>query len=290
MVKYGEIVTAVVTDENEKEYFVQNQGVTFALAKTDLDEKLVNGEEVEGMIYETQTGKKVMQVDLPDIRPTYYGWGTVVASRKDLGVFVDVGLQNKEVVVSLDDLPLIHQLWPKKGDRLYLTYSVDDRNRFWGHMADGEKMAELFIKAPMRLKNQDITATVYQLKMAGSLAITEEGFSAFLHETERQIEPRLGQVLHGRVVGVRTDGGINISLNPRAHEAIDDDAKMLIAVLQKMPHQHLPLHDKSSPDEIKQQLGISKAQFKRAVGNLMKNAMIKQVKGEGIYLLNKDSE
>lgn len=290
MLKYGEIVTAVVTDENEKEYFVQSHGVTFALAKTDLDDTLENGEEVEGMIYETQTGKKVFQVDLPDIRPGYYGWGTVVASRKDLGVFVDVGLLNKEVVVSLDDLPLLNHLWPKKGDRLYLTYSVDERNRFWGHMADAEKMAELFIKAPMRLKNQDITATVYQLKMAGSLAITEEGFSAFLHESERQTEPRLGQVLQGRVVGVRTDGGINISLNPRAHEAIDDDAKMLIAVLQKMPNAHLPLHDKSAPDEIKQQLGISKAQFKRAVGNLMKNSMIKQVKGDGIYLLNKESE
>ena len=73
-------------------------------------------------------------------------------------------------------------------------------------------------------------------------------------------------------------------------EAIDDDAKMLIAVLQKMPNAHLPLHDKSAPDEIKQQLGISKAQFKRAVGNLMKNSMIKQVKGDGIYLLNKESE
>ena len=43
MLKYGEIVTAVVTDENEKEYFVQSHGVTFALAKTDLDDTLENG-------------------------------------------------------------------------------------------------------------------------------------------------------------------------------------------------------------------------------------------------------
>lgn len=285
MVKYGEIVTAIITDENEKEYYVQSQGVTFALAKADVEEQLKHGEEVEGMIYETQTGKKVIQIDLPDIRPGYYGWGTVISSRKDLGVFVDVGLNHKEVVVSLDDLPLSTHLWPKKGDRLYLTYSVDDRNRFWGHMADNEKIAELFVKAPTRLKNQDITATVYQVKMAGSLIITEEGFSAFLHESERQTEPRLGQVLQGRVVGVRQDGGINISLNPRAHEAIDDDAKMLIAVLQKMPKGFLPLHDKADPNEIKLQLGISKAQFKRAVGSLLKNNLIKQVKGEGIYLL-----
>lgn len=290
MVKYGEIITAVVTDENEKEYYVQNEGITYALDKTEVEDNLNNGDEVEGMIYETQTGKMVIQVNLPDIRPNYYGWGTVVTVRKDLGVFVDVGLNNKEVVVSLDDLPLINNLWPKKGNRLYLSYSVDDRNRFWGHMADTETMADLFIKAPLRLKNQDITATVYQLKMAGSLAITEEGFNAFLHESERQAEPRLGDVIHGRVIGVRTDGGLNISLNPRAHEVIDDDAKMLIAVLQKTPNEYLPLHDKSDPEEIKQQLGISKAQFKRAVGNLMKSSLIKQVKGDGIYLLKAEAE
>ena len=71
MVKYGEIITAVVTDENEKEYYVQNEGITYALDKTEVEDNLNNGDEVEGMIYETQTGKMVIQVNLPDIRPNY---------------------------------------------------------------------------------------------------------------------------------------------------------------------------------------------------------------------------
>lgn len=286
MLQYGAIVTATVTDESESEYYAQHQGITFAIAKTQLEDPLTHGEEVEGMIYETKDNKKVLQLDLPDIRPGYYGWGTVVNSRHDLGVFVNVGMLDKEVVVSLDDLPLESRSWPKANDQVYLTYSVDDRNRFWGHLADAEKMAELFRKAPSRLMNQDIKATVYQLKLAGSLAITPEGYSGFIHESERPVEPRLGQVIEARVIGVRTDGGLNLSMNPRAHEAIDDDAKMLIALLEKMPNNFLPLHDKSDPDDIRLQLGISKAQFKRAVGNLMKQRLIKQEKGQGITLLN----
>ncbi|MDO4432094.1 MAG: S1-like domain-containing RNA-binding protein [Aerococcaceae bacterium] len=286
MVQYGNIVEAIVTDENERDYFVQYEGVTFALSKERVDEELERGETVEGIIYETKNGKKVMQVELPDIRPDYYGWGRVTQARKDLGVFVDIGLHDKEVVVSLDDLPTLTHLWPKKDGRLLLTYFVDDRNRFWGKMADDETIRHHFKKAPADMMNKNVTATVYRVKMAGSLCITEDGYSAFLHESERQVEPRLGEVLEARVIGVRQDGGLNLSMKPRAHEAIDDDAGMLLALLSKAPNQFLPLHDKSEPEAIVQQLGISKAQFKRAVGQLLKKSRIRQVKGEGIYLID----
>ncbi len=43
-----------------------------------------------------------------------FGWGTVTDVRKDLGVFVDTGLPDKQIVVSLDILPEIKELWPKK--------------------------------------------------------------------------------------------------------------------------------------------------------------------------------
>lgn len=284
MAKYGTIVTATVTDENEKEYFVQVEGVTFALDKEEVEEILTRGDQVEGLIYENRKGKKVMQTNLPDIRPEYYGWGNVVQVRKDLGVFVDIGLNEKEVVVSLDDLPVLTHLWPKKDGRLFLTYVVDERNRFWGKMADEVIMRQQFKKAPADMMNKNVTATVYRAKQAGSLCITSQGYSAFLHESERQTEPRLGEVLEARVIGVRQDGGLNLSLKPRAHEAIDDDAGLIQAILAKAPNHFLPLHDKSDPDVIIQQLGISKGQFKRAVGQLLKKKMIRQVKGEGIYL------
>lgn len=50
--------------------------------------------------------------------------------RRDLGVFVDTGIPNKEIVVSLDVLPEMKELWPKKGDKLYIRLDVDKKTVF----------------------------------------------------------------------------------------------------------------------------------------------------------------
>ena len=288
MDQYGSIVTAKVTDENQGHYFAQYQGKTYAINKQELaeDERLEIGEAIEGMIYEDKDKQAILQVNLPDIRPGYYGWGQVVTVRTDLGVFVDVGLINKEVVVSLDDLPDLKDHWPRKGDRLYLTYTIDRKNRFWGQLASQEDLMTITKPAPPRLMNQDVVATITHLKIEGVQLITQEGFRSFIHESEWVLAPRLGQEVAARVIKVQPDGSLNLSMKPRAHEAIEDDATMILRLLSKSPQGFLPLHDKSDPEAIKAQLGISKAQFKRAVGSLLKNRQIRQVKGEGVYLLN----
>ncbi len=43
-----------------------------------------------------------------------YGFGTVTGTRRDLGVFVDVGLPDKDVVISLDELPTVRNFGLKK--------------------------------------------------------------------------------------------------------------------------------------------------------------------------------
>lgn len=77
---------------------------------------------------------------------------------------------------------------------------------------------------------------------------------------------------------------MNLSLKPRAHEAISDDAQMILKVLEKTPDGFLALHDKSDPEDITSLLAISKGQFKRAVGSLMKERLVRQEKGKGIFL------
>lgn len=283
--KYGEIVIGKVTDENVSAYYVQVDGVTFELDKALADETYHLGDEVEGMIYENRNGKKVMQTELPLIRPNVYGWGEVTAVRKDLGVFVDIGLQDKDVVLSLDLLPDNTQLWPKKSDKLYITYEVDTKNRFWAKLADYETMAILMKKASEKMMNQSLEVTIFQVKLAGGLAISQEGYRVFIHESEQTQALRIGQQMTVRVIKVAKDGTLNASMKPRAHEAISDDAAMILALLNKQPKGFLGLHDKSDPQLIQNQLGISKAQFKRAVGQLLKNKQIRQEKDKGLFLL-----
>lgn len=45
-----------------------------------------------------------------------YGFGIVIGMRCDLGVFVDVGLLDKDVVILLDELLIMWEFWFKKED------------------------------------------------------------------------------------------------------------------------------------------------------------------------------
>lgn len=285
---YGTIVEAKITDKNDKKVYAQYQGTTFEIIPDphDQEQDFELGQVLEGMIYEGKDGGKYLQLDLPDIRPGYYGWGIVTASRKDLGVFVDVGLVEKDVVLSLDDLPEDRQLWPRKEDKLYVTYEVDSKQRMWAKLADQEKIQGLMKKAPSRLMNQVIKAQVYLHKGVGVLALSEEGYRIFIHESQMFQMPRLGQALEVRIIKVAPDGTLNGSLKPRAHEALDDDATMIKQLLDKKPDGFLPFHDKSDPQVIQEKFGISKAQFKRALGVLMKAGYIRQEKDKGIYKIH----
>lgn len=280
----GTVITALVTDQNDKFYSVQKEGITYQLDKSEGDYQL--GDAIQGFIYENMKHTKMMTTQLPDVRQGRYGWSTVTAVRKDLGVFVDIGLADKEIVVSLDDLPSEKHLWPKKGDRLFIRLEVDKKERIWGKLAEDQVFQQITNKLSPQSKswtNQEVKGTVYHAKLVGTYVITDDYFLAFIHESERLEEPHLGQEVQGRVIGIGQNGNLNMSLKPLAHTVISEDAQMILALLQRQPNHFLPYHDKSNPDDIREYFGISKAQFKRALGNLLKNGQVEQVEG-GIRL------
>lgn len=277
----GTVVTALVTDKNEQAYFVQKSGVTYRLAKTEVEGELDLGDTVEGFAYESMKKELSFTTNIPKSQVGHFGWGEVVEVRKDLGVFVDIGLPDKEIVVSLDFLSDIKSLWPKKGDRLMIGLTVDDKDRIWGELADEELMRSIArIPQGDDWRNKDVTGTVYRLKMVGTFILTDDYYIGFIHPTEREVEPRLGEQVNARVIGVSPHGMLNLSLKPRVHEALEGDAQMILTLLQRSATQSLPYYDKSDPDDIRDYFGISKAQFKRALGRLMKEGLIIQEDGQ----------
>lgn len=274
----GTVFTGLVTDENEKAYFVQKNGWTFKLSKEEGEHHL--GEAVEGFGYHNLNQDLIFTTKLPKILQGKYDFGEVMAVRRDLGVFVDIGLPDKEVVVSMDELPEMRELWPKKGDQLLVTLRVDDKERMWGVLAEEHEFKVRSRKANVQtMKNKNVTGIAYRLKLVGTYVLTDDFYLGFIHPSERDQEPRLGQKIEGRVIGVNQEGILNLSLKPRAHEVISDDAAMLLTFLNKAENHRLPYTDKSAPDEIQRQFAISKGQFKRAVGSLMKQRLVEQKDG-----------
>ena len=134
-------IVGLIIDENDRFYFVQKDGQTYALAKEEGQHTV--GDTVKGFAYTDM--KQKLRLTTLEVTATQdqFGWGTVTEVRKDLGVFVDTGLPDKEIVVSLDILPELKELWPKKGDQLYIRLEVDKKDRIWGLLAYQEDFKRL---------------------------------------------------------------------------------------------------------------------------------------------------
>ena len=139
-------IVGLIIDENDRFYFVQKDGQTYALAKEEGQHTV--GDTVKGFAYTDM--KQKLRLTTLEVTATQdqFGWGTVTEVRKDLGVFVDTGLPDKEIVVSLDILPELKELWPKKGDQLYIRLEVDKKDRIWGILWLIKKTSNVWLVLP----------------------------------------------------------------------------------------------------------------------------------------------
>jgi predicted RNA-binding protein (virulence factor B family) len=86
------------------------------------------------------------------------------------------------------------------------------------------------------------------------------------------------------VIRQREDLKVDLSLHPVGLKALEDGAMSLLKLLKAEPKGFLPIHDKSSPDEIYKFTQMSKKLFKKAVGGLLKSKKI-SIEERGIRLL-----
>lgn len=271
----GQTISAIIVEESERFYFLQKGEDLLRLDKTEGEHTV--GDVVTGFVYADKDDHRRLTTLEQKATNEHYGWGTVTAVRKDLGAFVDTGLPGKDVVVSLDDLPLEKDQWPKVGDQLYVKLIIDRKERIWGHLAWHEDFWNLAGPGYDNMQNQDLRAIVYRNKESGTFVyLPDNNMLGFIHPNERFSAPRVGQELQVRVIGFRKeDRSLNLSAKPRAYEMLDADSQMILAYLQSMGGK-MAFNDKSNPDEIKATFGISKGQFKKALGGLMKAKKIKQ--------------
>ena len=76
-----------------------------------------------------------------------------------------------------------------------------------------------------------------------------------------------------RVTEVKEDGKLTVSARQKAYLQISEDAEMVLAAMEQAGGR-LDFDDKASPEKIQEELGLSKASFKRAVGHLLKERKI----------------
>ena len=288
----GTVAKGKIIDENDNAYYVQIDGTTYELKKQELtqDEIPKIGDEIEGFIYDNKSHDREMTQFLPFAQPDQYGWGKVTEVRPGLGVFVDVGLSDKDVVVSMDDLPREKERWPRRDDRLLVRLETDYKDRIWAKLADENIFDQLAANFPNGMNNENVFGTVYASREIGAFILTNDYYLGFVHESQMPRPMRLGEQFKGRVIGISQYGRLNLSTLPRAFEEIDDDAQMILMSLRRRETKTLPFYDKSDAQDIKRYFGISKSAFKRALGHLLKAGLIEEDKTAGTITLIKDPE
>ena len=86
--------------------------------------------------------------------------------------------------------------------------------------------------------------------------------------------------MRGRVIGLREDGKLNLSTREKSYIQMDIDSAKIMDKLTKNQG-FLPYHDKSAPEDIRREFGMSKNEFKRAIGRLYKGHRI-EITDKGI--------
>ncbi|PLR81988.1 hypothetical protein CVD25_05760 [Bacillus canaveralius] len=282
----GRTALLKVARTSEFGFFLTDGEEDVLLHKNEAKQSYEEGDELEVFLYTDSQGRIAAADKIPAIQVERYEWVPVTDVNPGLGVFLDIGIQ-KELLLGEEDLPAHKGVWPKQGDLVYATIRVNRNNRLYARLATDKVFEEIAVKAGNEDFNKNIQGHIYRTAKVGSWIYTADGFKGFIHESQRGREPRLGERVEGRIIDVKADGTVNVSLLKRKHDVMDQDAETVLAYLVSR-NGAMPYWDKSLPDEITERFQMSKAAFKRALGKLIKEDMIYQE--EGWTYLKKDED
>ena len=271
----GEVVDLVAERSADFGVFIGNGREEILLHRKEQTEEVTVGQTVRVFLYHDSEGRLASTMTIPNVTFDEYEWFEVTGVRYNTGVFVNIGIQ-KDVLVSQDDLPENRSYWPKEGDKLCVRLKYDQKGRLLGDPAPYAYLNLLARPAKEEWGNQDVSAIVLNKRDVGVNVWVENESLGFLHEAEMTRWPRLGEQLTVRVTKVKQDGTVLVSMKPRAYEAIEGDAGNVLSYIEERGGQ-MPYGDKTAPDIIDREFGMSKAAFKRALGKLLKEKRVEKL-------------
>ncbi len=277
MVEIGKINTLNINRETENGVYLDGQ----ELGEILMPQKFVTPEDKEAgqatvFIYTDSEDRLVATTETPIAMAGEFAMLKVVATTK-FGAFMDWGLP-KDLLV-----PFGEQKAPMEEGRSYLVFiSLDvQTNRIIGS-------AKLD-------KHLDNTPPEYEVGDEVDLIITDEtelGYKAIVNKEhwgmlyKNQVYKPLskGQKIKGYINKIREDEKIDLLLEKPGYEKVDAISEKILNEL-KENRGFMAVSDKSSPEMIKAMFGISKKNFKKAIGGLYRKRLI-SFESDGIRLID----
>ena len=190
-----------------------------------------------------------------------------VSALAGIGAFLDWGLE-KELF-----LPFREQTRKvKAGEEVLVALYLDKSQRLCATM----KLYPYLGNRPPYQMGDEIRGTVYEISdNFGIFVAVDDRYQGLVPKREAAgVNAKVGEVITARVSRVHEDGKLDLDLRKKAYLQMDEDADRLLSLIAQNGGT-LPVHDKSSPEQIRQATGMSKNEFKRAVGRLYKERKIR---------------
>lgn len=182
-----------------------------------------------------------------------------------IGAFLDWGLE-KDLL-----LPFHEQTRRvREGEDCLAAVYIDKSGRLCATM----KVYHYLKKhSPYRI-DDTVTGRIYEISgNFGVFVAVDDQYSALIPKKEAAGSFEVGQIIQARVTNVKEDGKLDLSVRRKAYLQIDDDAELVMRVIDEYAGV-LPFSEKVSPEIIAREFGLSKNAFKRAVGRLLKEGRI----------------
>ncbi|HIW38989.1 MAG TPA: RNA-binding protein [Candidatus Jeotgalicoccus stercoravium] len=247
-------------------------------------------EEIPVFIYPNRSGELFATPKIPTITADKFGYARVAEVNRD-GAYLDIG-SPREILIPWTDLPRMKNVWPAVDDMVYATIRVEADDQLFGRLITETEVEEKFQPLSQEdykeLGNKWMKGRPYRLLRIGTFLISDDGYKVFVHESEREAEPRLGQEVSFRLIGINEKGEVNGSFLEKAYKRLGTDGERLVEYMQ-MHGDMMEFNDKSDPEDIKKTFNLSKGQFKRALGGLLKEGRVEFVNGK-VHLKENKSE
>ena len=197
------------------------------------------------------------------------------------GAFLDWGLE-KDLFV-----PFREQAQRMLVGQSYLVYVYLDKES--DRLVASSKLGKFLKNTAIDLQEgEEVEIIIWEPTALGMNVIVNQKYKGLIYHNEIFARIQPGDVRKAYISKIREEQKIDVVLQKPGYERIEPTAAAILSRL-KSAGGFLPLTDKSEPHEVASLLEISKKTFKKAVGTLYKQRLIR-LEADGIYLMDKAVE
>lgn len=225
-----------------------------------------NGEIVNAFLYIDKMKRAAATIATPIVTIEKGGLCEVVG-KSDAGVYINIGI-SRDILLSNDDLEF--GKWPEIGDKVCCILKARGKNLFIRLLNKQEILA--LNDGTTLEENQKYKGYVYRITDYGINIVTESYNIAFVYYKHLRKAYHIGEAVEVKIIGKKEED-YNGTLIEQKEIMIKDDASIILEYLNAH-NGVMNYSSNSSPEIIYNVFKMSKASFKRALGNLYKEKKV----------------